>query len=204
MNKRFVVLVPVLVTSVCLAYFIYLLGGFVYTTLYDYGLQVSSEWANSFWATLRYVQVLLVLNIVFSIAGLLYLYVKSVESKHTKIPRIVETSIPAPKVVQTSIPAKTITTSQKGSSVAVQKQPLKPQLKPEVERKSDVNGGLAKCNHCGKEFAQPLRMLDFHEDPPRMISVCPFCSEVMVPPSAENEERKRKSPFRQFYLEEKK
>ncbi len=200
MNKRLIVLVPVLVTSVCLAYFIFLLGGFVYTTLYDYGLQLSSEWANSFWATLRYVQVLLVLNTVFSIAGLLYLYVKSVESKHTKTPRTVENSIPVPKVVENPIPVKT--TVQKRSSIEFQKQPPRLQPKPEVASKSDLGSGLVKCNHCGKEFAQPLRMLDFHEDPPRMISVCPFCSEVMVPPKAQDDERRGKSPFRQFYLED--
>ncbi len=39
--------------------------------------------------------------------------------------------------------------------------------------------GMVKCGHCGKIFAQPLRMLDFHEDRPRMVSICPFCNEVI-------------------------
>jgi len=40
---------------------------------------------------------------------------------------------------------------------------------------------LVKCIHCGKVFSQPLRMLDFHTDRPRIINICPFCNEVIQP-----------------------
>jgi len=39
--------------------------------------------------------------------------------------------------------------------------------------------GLIHCSHCRKTFSQPLRMLDFHGDRPRMINICPFCNEVV-------------------------
>jgi len=41
--------------------------------------------------------------------------------------------------------------------------------------------GLVKCVHCGRVFAQPLRMLDFHSDRPRIVNICPFCNEVIPP-----------------------
>lgn len=40
--------------------------------------------------------------------------------------------------------------------------------------------GLIRCGHCGKAFTQPLRMLDFQGDRPRIVSICPFCNEIIT------------------------
>ena len=51
---------------------------------------------------------------------------------------------------------------------------------------------LVRCNHCNRVFSQPLRMLDFHGELPRMIDVCPFCSEVIKSAVSEKENEKKK------------
>jgi len=53
--------------------------------------------------------------------------------------------------------------------------------------------GLIKCFHCGKAFSQPLRMLDFQGDRPRIVNICPFCNEIIPtsPPQDEKEQNKR-------------
>jgi hypothetical protein len=168
MKKQLLLIVPVLVTFVCLAYFLFLLDTIVHSTLYNYGLQFSYEWANTYWATMRIVQVLLGLNATFSIAGFLYLYRTSVQVE-PKMSRIVETRV------------QTHTVIQKKPSQLFHKHKPKPEPKLEVSSENHVTNGLTKCNHCGKTFSQPLRMLDFHEQRPKMINVCPFCSEVIQP-----------------------
>jgi hypothetical protein len=168
MKKQLLLIVPVLVTSVCLAYFLFMLDNIVHGTLYYYGLQFSYEWANPYWMTMRIVQVLLCLNAAFSIAGFLYLY-RTYVHVEPKMPRIVETRV------------QTHTAIQKKHSPMFQKQKLRPEPKPEATSENYVDNGLTKCNHCGKTFSQPLRMLDFHEERPKMIDVCPFCSETIQP-----------------------
>jgi len=168
MKKQLLLIIPVLVTSVCLAYFLFMLDNIVHGTLYNYGLVFSLEWANPYWATMRIVQVLLCLNAAFSIAGFLYLY-RAYVHVEPKMPRIVETRV------------QTHTAIQKKPSQLFHKQKPRSEPRLEVSSENDVGNGLTRCNHCGKTFSQPLRMLDFHEERPKMIDVCPFCSEVIQP-----------------------
>ena len=173
MKKQLLLIVPVLVTSVCLAYFLFMLDNIVHGTLYNYGLVFSLEWANPYWATMRVVQVLLGLSTAFSIAGILYLCRKDIHFRlklpRPKLPRIGETKV------------QTHTAIQKKPSQLFHKQKPRSEPRLEVSSENDVGNGLTRCNHCGKTFSQPLRMLDFHEERPKMIDVCPFCSEVIQP-----------------------
>jgi len=57
--------------------------------------------------------------------------------------------------------------------------------------------GLIKCTHCGKAFTQPLRMLDFQGDRPRIVSICPFCNEIITAaPRQEEIEKDSRFSFR--------
>jgi len=58
---------------------------------------------------------------------------------------------------------------------------------PQVERML----GLVRCPSCQKSFSQPLRMLDFHSERPRIVNICPFCNEV-IPPILRGEAEKDK------------
>jgi hypothetical protein len=147
-----------------------MLDNLVHGTLYNYGLQFNYEWANPYWMALRVVQVFLGLNAAFSVASFLYFY-RTYVRVAPRIPRIVETK------------AQTSTAIQKKPYQLFHKQKPKPKHEPRLEESSEnnVDNGLTRCNHCGKTFSQPLRMLDFHEERPRMIDVCPFCSETIQP-----------------------
>lgn len=170
MKKLLLFIIPVLVTSVCSAYFLFRLDNIVHGTLYNYGLQFNYEWASPYWMTLRIVEVLLGSTVAFSVAGFLYFYRTCVRLK-SKTLGVVETKV------------QTRTAIQKKYSSLFQKQKPKPKPQPKLEatNENDVDNGLTKCYHCGKTFSQPLRMLDFHEERPKMINVCPFCSEVIQP-----------------------
>jgi len=50
-----------------------------------------------------------------------------------------------------------------------------------VESETQRVEGLVTCTHCQRVFAQPLQMLDFHSDRPRIINICPFCNEAIPP-----------------------
>jgi len=51
--------------------------------------------------------------------------------------------------------------------------------------------GLVKCPHCQRTFSQPLRMLDFHSERPKIVNICPFCNEA-IPPILYEEAEKNK------------
>jgi hypothetical protein len=61
---------------------------------------------------------------------------------------------------------------------------------------SDIPG-LIRCSHCGKAFTQPLRMLDFQGERPRIVSICPFCNEILpVPTRQEDKPQESRFQFR--------
>jgi len=78
-----------------------------------------------------------------------------------------------PEVKETVVSEKPITTP----SLTVDPQPPSP-------------SGLVRCTNCGRVFAQPLRMLDFHSDRPKIVNICPFCNEV-ISPALRREESER-------------
>jgi hypothetical protein len=52
--------------------------------------------------------------------------------------------------------------------------------------------GYFSCLHCGKVFTQPLRMMDFQGDRPRIINFCPFCNEIITSGSRQEENEQKK------------
>ena len=73
-----------------------------------------------------------------------------------------------------------------------------PTTAPAPSYTNQENPDLYKCTHCGKTFTQPLRMLNFQEEPPRIMNVCPFCNETMPtsPTSKETEQEENRTFFR--------
>ena len=98
---------------------------------------------------------------VFNVMSTVYVYRKFIRTK--------------PQVLQTRSEKKVISSHV---------------LEPEPPTETQRVGGLVKCDHCKRVFAQPLRMLDFHSDRPRIINICPFCNEV-IPPILRHEEVER-------------
>jgi len=161
MKKLLLFTVLVLVAAASAAYGLTLLDKIVHGTLYNFGLQFSYDWANPYWTMLRVVLALIGLAAVFNVVNSVYVYRKYIHAK--------------PQVTLSKSEKKVISPSVR---------------EPEPPSESQRVGGLVKCTHCNRVFAQPLRMLDFHSDRPRIISICPFCNEV-IPPILRHEEVER-------------
>jgi len=173
MKKLLLFTVLVLVAAASAAYSLTLLDKIVHGTLYNYGLQFSYDWASPYWTMLRVVQGLMVLTAVFSVVSFVYVYRKYIHTRPLK-PQ-------APQVIQAK--------GEKGEKKVVPS-PLPPLRELEPPSETQRMGGLVKCTHCNRVFAQPLRMLDFHSDRPRIINICPFCNEL-IPPILRNEEAEK-------------
>jgi hypothetical protein len=164
-------------------YFLFSLDSIVHGTLYSYGLRFDYNWAVPYWNILRIVQVLIGSTAALSVFSFLLVYKMQAQMK-PKRPRVIETVVKAeaPVRVEPKIEPKVEQTLERK---IVSQPPLVRETKPEpLSQPESVSiqekvGGLFRCNHCNRVFAQPLRMLDFHENQPRIISICPFCNEVI-------------------------
>jgi hypothetical protein len=169
MKKLLLFTALVLAASVSAVYCLSLLDNIVHGTLYNFGLRFSYDWANPYWMLMRIVQAMIVLAAVFNVVSLIYVYRKYVYTK--------------PQVMEIRGEKKVISSPSSSTT-----------LETEIPSETQRMGGLVKCTHCNRVFSQPLRMLDFHSDRPRIINICPFCNEV-IPPILRHEEAEREKKF---------
>jgi hypothetical protein len=175
----FVFTVLVVAAAACAAYSLILLDKIVHGTLYNYGLKFSYDWANPYWTLLRIVQAMIALAAVFNVVSSVYVYRKYIYTK-PRVP-LVRSEKSEKKIISSPI------------SPPISSPIPKPEMPSETPSETPKMGGLVKCTHCNKVFAQPLRMLDFHSDRPRIVNICPFCNEVIPPILHSEEEREKKS-----------
>jgi len=174
--------VIVLAATVAVAYTLTLYDKIVHVQLYDYGLQFSLDWANPYWALMRIMQILLAVIAISTVINTIFVVRKYSSPKKPII-------VPSQKPTQTVAPlVRTaekviVPPSQRASTVSV----APPKAPASTEPLSSDIAGLLKCSHCGKAFTQPLRMLDFQGDRPRIINICPFCNEIIPSVSPKNE-----------------
>lgn len=175
-------LVPVVASASLAVYFLFSLDSIVHGTLYNYGLQFDYDWAVPYWNALRMVQLLIGSTAALSVFSFLVVYKMQIQVKPKK-PRVIEPMTKAEPTVR--VEPKTEPKIGQTFERKIVPQPPVRETKPEplqpetssIEEKEA--GGLFRCNHCNRVFSQPLRMLDFHENQPRIISICPFCNEVI-------------------------
>ena len=177
MKELSVFTVLTLTTVVSVFYSLTLLDNIVHGSLYHYGLQFDYAWANPYWMTMRIAQVLLGLTTALTTISSFYVY-KKYGHLELRMPKIgigpkasrIEVEPRMPKI-EAKKPEIKVTVNEKSTVCP-----------PTIEQQlSGVPPGMVKCGHCGKIFGQPLRMLEFHEDRPRMINICPFCNELIQP-----------------------
>lgn len=204
----------VIAATASAAYILNLLDRIVHGQLYNYGLQFSLEWANPYWNLLRILQALLVViatattvNAVLSVRK--YRSDREPEVKIAPSPRpALQAQAPSRPVspanrtsLQSRHPAdesydKPVTRSAEPLLVAPTPGPA-PVSTPTPAPYTSDSAGTTRCSHCGKAFTQPLRMLDFQGDRPRIVNICPFCNEIITATSNQNEtERDKKFSFR--------
>jgi len=193
MRKLLLLIVPVSVSAVLAIYGLFWLDNIVHGTLYDYDLQFSYEWANPYWSVLRTVQALISLTAVFSVVSYLYMYrtytlVKRTKHKGTIAKTEAEVETEREKRFVSPAPSPTPTFTPIPSTSEPEPEPVS------ASDKAEKADGLIRCNHCNRVFSQPLRMLDFHAERPRVINICPFCNEVIQPTIREAEAETAKKP----------
>jgi hypothetical protein len=177
MKGLFVFTVLILTTVVSVFYSLTLLDNIVHGSLYNYGLTFSYDWANPYWMTLKIVQALLGLTIILTLVNTVYVY-KIYGHAELRMPKIGV----GPKVSRIEVEPRMPKIESKKPEIKVIVNEKSTVCPPTIEQQlSGVPQGMVKCGHCGKIFAQPLRMLEFHEDRPRMINICPFCNELIQP-----------------------
>jgi hypothetical protein len=210
MIKRVLLAVVILASSAAAAYALNMLDVIVHGTLYQYGLQFSYDWANPYWTLLRVIQALLSVIMVATTVGLLlnvraHFSKRSSRTRVTQVPKVVAkapvtTRSPERPLIAHASPSKSSTVtapslSPQSDRVSVTKPSLAPVPPvpipaPASTQKHTETSGLFKCAHCRKTFTQPLRMLDFQGDRPRIVNICPFCNETIasVPREEEGEQ----------------
>lgn len=212
MIKRTLLALTTVASSAAAAIVITLLDQIVHGTLYSYGLQFSYNWADPYWFLLRVIQILLAIGIITTIANQAltihtYLKTKKQHAQVAPIPRVVRQATattrnagkPRPISVRSqSLPSSTKAfphqrpTQQMNSRPTPTAQPVTTpaQTTPSPSYQPTGSPGLVKCPKCGKSFTQPLRMLDFQSDPPRIVDTCPFCG-VTIRQAPHNEEKEQ-------------
>lgn len=193
------------------AYTLTLLDQVVHGTLYSYGLQFNYGWANPYWTLLRVTLALLAISAAATVFNTILILRLGVEKKQPSI-KIAPTqkimkSVPVTTQVKERAPIASYGSSpQPSPKPTIEPTPERtpeptseptPIMAPVTSYKAPDLQGLFKCVHCGKMFTQPLRMLDFQGDPPRIVNVCPFCNETMPSESSikESEHAENKKPF---------
>jgi len=199
--------VIILVATALAAYVLNLLDQIVHSQLYNYGLEFSLAWANPYWNLLRIIQILLgiiaistAVNVILTVRKYVFTKKPSVKIAPSPKPTITAPSrthtisSPArrvPSTVHTVERALSTPATQSATPVPVPRvfsppstppapSASEPTPRPTPSPFSSEVAGLIRCANCGKAFTQPLRMLDFQGDRPRILSICPFCNEIIT------------------------
>lgn len=163
------------------AYVLTLVDQLVQGTLLSYGLVFSYDWANIYWSLLRATWAFLAVcasaitvNTIFIVRSISR--EKQQSSETAPIRRPVKDTRP---ILQTKEKNGPISTAP-DRPIPPKPTPIPmPTTAPDPSHTSPNAPALFKCSHCEKAFTQPLRMLNFQVDPPRIVNVCPFCNETM-------------------------
>lgn len=139
----------------------------VHGDLYNYGLQMSTDWANPYWTYLRLNYVLLGVPMALSLIAIAIGFI----GKRARVVTSVAKPRPNPqRVVSRQLEQKEINRSN---------------IKRPVCRE---NGNmLISCPSCKKVFGRPLVMLNFEGGKTKLVNVCPYCNHVLG--SAEDEKK---------------
>ena len=155
--KRFdrIVLVVWLISAVVIIFLLNNIDSIVHFDLYNYGLQMSTDWANPYWTYLRLSYVLLGVSMALSGIALV--------SSFLNVGKVTVERNVAPQRLRPPVQV-------------AERQPQQMELKRTEANNS--NSEIA-CLQCGRVFGRALVMLDFHGGKNQLVSVCPYCSHVL-------------------------
>jgi len=140
----------------------------VHGDLYNYGLQMSIEWANPYWTYLRLTYVLLAVPIALSVFA------------------IAIGSIRKNAEVAKSVAKPQLQLQRKPQQVVCQAPQQRENSRSGNDNTMPKEDGsmVISCPNCKKVFSRPLVMLNFDGGKAKLVNVCPYCNRLLG--SAEN------------------
>jgi uncharacterized Zn-finger protein len=136
----------------------------VHGDLYNYGLQMSTDWASPYWTYLRLNYVLLGVPIGLSLFAIGTGFI----GKNKRV--VASVAKPQPK------PQRFFSRQPKQKVEKISK----------IKTAPRENGAMIiSCPNCKKVFSRPLVMLNFEGGKTKLVNVCPYCNHVLG--SAEKE-----------------
>jgi uncharacterized Zn-finger protein len=159
-----VVLVLWFISAVVMIFLLDNIDSIIHGDLYNYGLQMSTEWANPYWTYLRLIYVMLGVPMVVSLLAIVagfWMTRERVAASVTKQPQW----------------------QQKPKRVVCETPKLKEEIRSSDETRED-GSMVISCPTCKKVFSRPLVMLNFEGGKTKLVNVCPYCNRVLG--SAEN------------------
>lgn len=207
----------ILVATVSALYTLNLLDQVVNGLTYTYGyLQFDLRWANPYWNLLHITQILLGVIVASTAVNVVFIARKyaSMKKQSVKMTLSEKQAITATAPTRTispstrTVPLTMHTVEKTSTTPAAPSATLTPHL-PQASSPPSVSTleppsaptplsseipGLTRCSHCGKAFTQPLRMLDFQGDRPRIVNICPFCNEI-IPSSPRQDKSEQEKKF---------
>jgi len=189
--------VIILAATVSAAYTLILLDQVVNGLTYTYGfLQFDLRWAIPYWTFIRITLTLLGVIVVTTVINTIHILRKYVYVKKSS-EKMAASQKPTMPVHSPTRPVERVQTMPVAPPTATSTPPTPPAPSVPAPRSSPLLSdipGLIKCFHCGKAFTQPLRMLDFQGDRPRIVNICPFCNEI-IPTAPRQEEKEQDKRF---------
>jgi hypothetical protein len=211
--RRVLLIIVALAATIAATCALSLLDKIVQGTLYSYGLLFNYGWANPYWNLLRVTQILLLVAVATTATSTVFTAQAILKARK---PRPKATQVDLTQKVMKNVPVTTrikekVTIPHTGSTLSQtiaaasaptqaspQQSPLPQTVTAALPQGAQANlPGPIKCTHCGKAFTQPLRMLDFQYDRPRIVSICPFCNETTSPESSTSPQEKKEQDQRQ-------
>jgi uncharacterized Zn-finger protein len=159
-----IVLALWLISAVSMILLLNNIDSIVHGDLYNYGLQMSTEWANPYWTYLRLSYVLLGVPMALSLLAIAAGFRRTRER--------VTASVTKPPQWQ-----------KKPKRVVYQTPTQKEEIRSSDKSRED-GSMVISCPACKKVFSRPLVMLNFEGGKTKLVNVCPYCNRVLG--SAEN------------------
>ena len=152
-----IVLLTWVIFGVVMIFLLNNIDSIVHGDLYNYGLQMSTDWASPYWTYLRLNYVLLGVPIGLSLFAIGIGFVG--EKKRV----VASVAKPQPK------PHRFFS-----------KQPKQKEEKISNKTAPKENGAMIiSCPNCKKVFSRPLVMLNFEGGKTKLVNVCPYCNHVL-------------------------
>ncbi|MCW3998080.1 MAG: hypothetical protein NWF10_05865 [Candidatus Bathyarchaeota archaeon] len=153
------IIVVWIITAILVISMLTNLDHLVNSTLYDFGLQFSNEWANPYWMYLRLSYAFLCVSLGLGFSAIILGFYRSRTM-------VTETIAIAEKYVNQKRDSQTKTIEKKQT------------IKGKASR-SDETGKIISCPNCSKGFSRPMVMLNFEGGKTRLINVCPYCNHEL-------------------------